>query len=158
MRKTKFIAIPVAPDNRDGGKLFKLTEMSADAAERWAFRALFAITKNGADVPPELTHMGMGALVAFGFRGFLTMGFEEAAPLLDEMMQCVEIVPDASKRDIVRPIDSEDIEEVMTRVHLRDQVWELHTGFTIAGFLSTLGQSAKNRTPGTSDTPTSPAQ
>lgn len=156
MRNTKFIAIPSDPPTRDSGKLFKLTEMPADAAERWALRAMFAITKNGADVPEELQHMGWGALVALGLRGLLTMGFEAAAPLLDEMMACAEIVPDPSKRDLTRPIDSEDIEEVMTRLHLRDQVWLLHTGFSIAGYLSTLGQSATNRTQDTSDTPTSP--
>lgn len=155
MRKTKFLAVPLVPATRDSGKLFQLTEMSADAAERWAFRALFAITRNGVDVPDDLQSMGMGALVAFGVRGLLTMGFADAAPLLDEMMACVEIVPDPSKRDVVRPIDPEDVEEVQTRLWLRDQVWELHTGFTIAGFLSTLGQSATNQTPATSGTPMS---
>lgn len=154
-RKTKTIIIPRTEGNRDGGKTFLLTEMSAMASEKWAVRALGAITNSGLDIPPEVLQMGMGALVAVGFRGLLTMGFEEAEPLLDEMMECVQIVPDPKNPLVVRRVDDEDIEEVTTRLILRSEVWELHTGFSPAAFLSKLGMAA-NQTPDTSDTPTSP--
>lgn len=154
-RKTKTITIPRTEGNRDGGKTFLLTEMSAAQSEKWAVRALGAITNSGLDIPPDVVSMGMGALVAVGFRGLLTMGFDEAEPLLDEMMDCVQIVPNPKDPLIVRPVDDEDIEEVTTRLTLRSEVWELHTGFSPAAWLSKLGKSAATQTPDTSDSSTS---
>ena len=153
-RKTKTIRIP-ADGSRDAGKTFLLTEMSAADSERWAIRSLGAIANSGLDIPPEVIQMGMGALAAVGFKGLLTMQFHEAAPLLDEMMACVQIVPDPKNPHVVRPVDDEDIEEVATRLMLRSEVFELHTGFSPADFLSKIGKSA-NQTPATSDSPTSP--
>lgn len=153
-RKTKTVRIP-AGDSRDAGKTFLLTEMSAADAEKWAIRALGAISNSGLDIPPEFTQMGMGALVSIGFRGLMTMQFGEAEPLLDEMMECVQIIPDPKRPEVVRPADDEDIEEVQTRLLLRSEVFEIHTGFSPAGFLSKLGKAA-TKTPDTSDTPTSP--
>lgn len=154
-RKQKTVRIPVAEGNRDGGKTFLITEMSAAQSEKWAIRALGAISNSGLDIPPDVIRMGMGALVAVGFRGLLTMGFDEAEPLLDEMMACVVIVPNPKEPHVVRPVDDEDIEEVTTRLVLRSEVWELHTGFSPAAFLSKLGTAA-TQTPDTSDTQTSP--
>lgn len=158
MRKTKIVSIPSTGDgkNRDAGKHFFLTEMDADQGERWAARAFFAMAKNGADIPPELMGMGMGAIVAVGIRSILTMAFEDAMPLLDEMMQCVQIVPDPRKPDVVRAIDADDIEEVSTRLLLRSEVFELHTGFSPAAFLSELGQKAAARNSPTQSAQTSP--
>jgi len=153
-RKTKTLRIPIADGNRDGGKTFLITEMSAAQSEKWAVRALGAVANSGLDIPADVLAMGMGALVAVGFRGLLTMGFDEAEPLLDEMMDCVVIVPDPKNPSVVRPVDDEDIEEVTTRLVLRSEVWELHTGFSPAAFLSKLGTAA-TQTPDTSDTPTS---
>lgn len=153
-RKTKTIRIP-AGDSRDAGKTFLLTEMSGAEAEKWAIRALGAIANSGLDIPPEVIRMGMSALVAIGFRGMMTMSFADAEPLLDEMMECVQIVPDPKKPDIIRPADDEDIEEVSTRLMLRSEVFELHTGFSPADFLSKLGTSAI-QTQDTSDSSTSP--
>lgn len=154
-RKTKLITIPKAEGNRDSGKTFLITEMSAAQAEKWALRALGAIANSGMEIPEEVMRLGMGTLVAVGFKGLLTMQFDEAEPLLDEMMECVVFVPDPKRPDIVRPIDDEDIEDVTTRLSLRSEVFELHTGFSPAGFLSKLGKSA-NQTPDISDSSTSP--
>ena len=155
MRKTKTITLPVSA-GRDTGKTFVLTEMSADKAERWSFRAMFAMSSNGVDIPPEVMGMGMGALFAIGVRSILTMQFEDALPLLDEMMECVQVLPDPKRPDITRPLDSDDIEEVSTRLMLRSEVFELHTGFSIAAFLLELGTKAAARTSNTSNTPISP--
>lgn len=154
-RKTKTIVIPRSEGNRDSGKTFLITEMSAEQSEKWALRALGAIANSGMEIPEDVMRLGMGALVAVGFKGLLTMQFDEAEPLLDEMMDCIVIVPDPKNPAVVRPVDDEDIEDVTTRLSLRSEVFELHTGFSLAGFLSTLGKSAK-KTPDTSDTPTSP--
>ncbi len=141
---------------RDKGKTFLLTEMDADRAERWATRAFFAMASNGVDIPPDVMQMGLGAITAIGVRSIMTMGFEDAAPLLDEMMMCVQIMPDPSKPDLLRPLDREDIEEVGTRLKLRSEVFELHTGFSVAAFLSDLGKKAADRTSNLSTAPTSP--
>lgn len=153
-RKTKTIRIPQSEGNRDSGKTFLITEMSAAQAEKWALRALGAIANSGMEIPPDVTRLGMAALVAVGFKGLLTMQFDEAEPLLDEMMDCIVIVPDPKRPEVVRPVDDEDIEDVTTRLTLRSEVFELHTGFSPAGFLSTLGKSA-TQTPDMPGTPTS---
>lgn len=154
-RKTKTLRIPADPPSRDAGKTFLITEMPAAHCEKWAMRALMAVANSGLDIPPDVMRMGMGALVAVGFKGLLTMAFAEAEPLLDEMMACVEFVPDPKNPSVVRPVDDEDIEEVKTRLLLRSEVFELHTDFSPAAFLSKLGTAA-NKTPDTSDSPTSP--
>ena len=155
MRKTKIVTVQT--EGRDKGKQFKLTEMAADRAERWATRAFFAMTANGVDVPPEIVNLGMGAIAAVGVRSLMTMQFEEAAILLDEMMECVEALPDPRRPDFTRPIDSDDTEEVTTRLMLRSEVFELHTGFSVAAFLSELGKKAAQRDTNASNMPTSPA-
>lgn len=156
-RKTKLITIPRAENNRDSGKTFLITEMSAAQSEKWALRALGAIANSGMEIPEDVVRLGMGALVAVGFKGLLTMQFDDAEPLLDEMMDCIVIVPDVKNPNVVRPVDDEDIEDVTTRLTLRSEVFELHTGFSPAAFLSKLGTAA-TQTPDISDSSTSPNQ
>lgn len=161
MRHTKHVVVPPSTgerENRDAGKTFLITEMDAIRTEKWAARALLAISAGGVDIPPEVLQLGTGAVVAAGFRALVTMSFVEAEPLLDEMMECVSLVPNPKKPDVTRPFDSEDIEEVTTIWLLRSEVIELHTGFSVAAFLSTLGKAASttNPTPDTGDTSTSP--
>lgn len=162
-RKTKTVTIPAPKtgerDNRDAGKTFLLTEMDALRTEKWAARALLAIAAGGVDIPPDVLKMGAGAVVAAGFRALVTMSFIDAEPLLDEMMECVSVVPDRRKADVTRPLDPEDIDEVTTIWLLRSEVVELHTGFSVAAFLSKLGKAASTTTdpnPNTQDIPTSP--
>lgn len=154
MRKTKVIVIQ-ADGGRDAGKHFLLTEMDADRAERWATQAFFAVSANGVDVPPEVMQLGMGALMAVGVRAILTAKFEDAWPLLEDMMTCVTVIPDPLKPSLTRPMDKDDIEEVTTRLLLRSEVFELHTGFSVAAFLSTLGKKAADRDTNLSDSSTS---
>lgn len=158
MRKDKLVIIATAEGNRDSGKAFRLTEMPATQAEKWAMRALLAITTSGADIPPEVVQMGAPALMAAGFRALLTMAFADAEPLLDEMLSCVRFVPDRNRPDVERPVDAEDIEEVSTLMLLRSEVIELHTGFSPAAFLSTLGKAAAATGSDTKDIGTSPNQ
>ena len=151
MRKSKILTIRSENDrpNRDAGKTFRITEASAMKVEKWATRVLLALANSGLDIPPEVLRMGIGAVLAAGTRALLGVTFREAEPLLDEMWQCVEFIPDAKKPDVARPFDELDIEEVSTLLTLRNEVVDLHVGFSLAGWLSTLGQSAMtNPTPG----------
>lgn len=166
-RKTK--AVQITAEGRDKGKTFWITEMGAVPAEKWAQRALLAFAKSGRnEVPEDIAAGGAAGLIAIGLRALTSMDFEDAEPLLDEMLGCVLFVPDPSKIDqlnkqpITRPViwdgDAADVEEVKTLLRLRDDVMELHLGFSIAAFLSTLGEKAKAALSNSPDTPTSPNQ
>ena len=137
-RKTGTITID--QEGRDHGKSFFLTEMPATQAEKWATRALLAMARAGADIPDNVSDMGMAALA--DPRALLTaignLAFADAEPLLDEMFSCVAFNPSGS---IVRPLIENDIEEVKTRLLLRSEVIALHTGFSIVGSLSKAAQS-----------------
>jgi hypothetical protein len=119
----------VIDEGRDCGKVFVLTEMPASRAEAWAMRALFALLANNADIPPGIASMGMAGMAQIGIKALSGLRWEVAEPLLAEMWSCVQIMPDPSKPHIVRPLIEEDIEELMTRVKLRAEVWKLHAGF-----------------------------
>lgn len=136
MRKTKFTSITRA--GRDSGKKFLLTEMSALRADKWATRLLMAMVEAGVELPTDIYETGMAGVAAVGFKAVLTMKFDTAEMLLDELMTCVEIVPDPNKTEVRRGLIGDDIEEVATLMILRSEVFELHTGFSIAGALSHL--------------------
>ncbi len=116
--------------SRDVGKTFLITEMPASQAERWAMKALLAVARAGIDLPVGLYEQGsMRTLAVLGLQAVTSIQFEEAEPLLDEMMKCVQIVEQKATRDLTE----DDIEEVRTRLLLRRKVLELHVGFLKAG-------------------------
>jgi hypothetical protein len=138
MRKEKEITIEA--DNRDKGKVYILHEMSSAQGEKWGLRAMLALGKSKLEIPPELMSQGLAGIAALGIRAFGSMEFEDAEPLMDEMMACFEIRPDPINHPSVqrRLMAEEDIEEVSTRVQLRAEWWALHTGFSIDVVLSRL--------------------
>lgn len=140
MRKTLTITGTVG---RDAGKTYLLTEMSASRAEKLAARALLALTRAGVDIPDDLLELGFSALVALGLRQFGKLAYEDAEPLLDEMLGCVQFVPDVGKMMVTRPLIEDDIEELATRLFLRSEVVALHVGFSIAAELSKLRQQTQ---------------
>lgn len=154
MRKTAIVQIQ--DDNRDRGKVFHLTEMDAVKAERWAMRALQALARSGAEVPEEMLSGGFASVGHYGLRVLANMPFGELTLLMDEMMECVKIQPDAQRPDVVRMLMLDDIEEVTTRLKLRMEVFDLHTGFSKAGGQSTPPSSPANDPADSSTTQTSP--
>jgi hypothetical protein len=107
---------------------------------------------------------GFASIALAGLQALNKLKFEEAEPLLDEMLSCVQFIPDPSKIDqftgkpLARPVDWEnDVEEVATIVQLRSEVVEVHTGFSVAAFLSRLGMAAKAKL-NSPDIKTSPVQ
>jgi hypothetical protein len=139
MRKTKVVTIPGAPSeelgSRDNGKLYLVTEMPASQSEKWAARAITALSNAGFEVPEETASLGMAAVAIVGIRALARVSFHEAEPLMDEMMMCVQAIPDPARPAIVRALVENDVEEVKTRLLLRSEVLELHTGFSLAGTL-----------------------
>lgn len=130
MRKTAELII--TDDNRDKGKKFIITEKSAFEAERWAMRALLALGNAGVDVPEDMANAGMAGLASFGINLITKLDYDIAEPLLNEMMECVQI--DMGNGIVRKLVEGEgaDIEEVKTRLLLRKAVLELHMGFSFA--------------------------
>jgi hypothetical protein len=140
MRREKFITItsdnePGKPENRDKGKTFYIREMGAVQAERWAMRALIAVSGPGASVPNKA---GLASLANAKFSLLTMLGnikWEVAQPLLDEMMACVQRKESPT---CIRTLVEEDIDEVTTLLQLRKEVLELHLGFSLAEKFQTL--------------------
>lgn len=146
-RKTNKVTI-TAP-GRDRGKTFVLTEMSADKGERWALRALLALSRGGIEVPPGMFDQGWIGLANFlpyalviGLRSLHGSQWTEVEPLLDEMMECVRFAPPGYNGDerllqTLFPGDNSQVEEIATRLHLRKEVLQLHVNFSLADVPST---------------------
>ncbi len=132
----RVVDVTITEEGRDKGKRFRLTEMPASQAERWAMRALLAFAKAGVPMPDDMRGAGFAAVAAMGYESLALLDFEDVAPLLDEMMRCVQVQPDPNNRDVVRDLIEDDIEEVRTRMRLRKEVLELHLGFSMAAELS----------------------
>jgi hypothetical protein len=127
MRKTS--TYTETADNRDKGKVFKIEEMSADQAEAWALKAFFAIMNAGIELPDEVADLGFAGIATAGLKALGKVDYETARPLLDEMMTCVQIIPDPAKPNVARALFPGDIEEVATKLKLRKAVFDLHVAF-----------------------------
>lgn len=119
------VDVTITADGRDAGKTFRITELSASAAEDWAIRALMAIARGGVEIPDGIPQ-SLAGIAILGFKALAGMDPTIAKPLLDEMMSCVQVL--TSSGVARRPME-EDIEEVATRMQLRKEVFEVHTGF-----------------------------
>lgn len=162
----KHVVIKIEAEGRDQGKSFLIVEKSAYDAERWATRALMALGRSGIDVPQEAMQAGALGLLLVGIEAFKRMPFEDAEPLLDEMLTCIAFVPDPDKidpnsgRPLSRPLlrgddfNDGDIADVATLLTLRTEVLQVHLGFSLAATLSNLAAAAQtlNR-PATSTSP-----
>jgi hypothetical protein len=127
MRKTATITI--AAEGRDKGKVFQLKELPASQAERWAMKVFLALAKSGVDIPEDVMQSGMAGIAAVGFKALAGMNYYDAEPLMDEMFQCVQAVPDPGKPAVLRNLIEDDIEEVQTRLLLRKEILLLHVNF-----------------------------
>lgn len=117
---------------RDFGKTFFIREMSATQAEWWAIRAGMAMARSGVAMPDNFADMGIAAMAGTGLKMVSQIPPDEAKPLLDELMECVQFVPDASNQNIKRKLIDDDIEEIATRLKLRMEVFKLHVDFFTA--------------------------
>jgi hypothetical protein len=132
----KEATVVIEADGRDHGKVYKIREMSASAAEAWGTRLILALSRAGVDVPENFFGMGMAGVAVMGLKAMGGLSWDVAKPLLDEMMACVQIAPDLRHPQIVRVMNEDDIEEVATRLLLRDEVVRLHINFSVREFLS----------------------
>lgn len=122
MRKT----VDVAGVGRDSARVYRITEMSAFKAEKWAIRALWVIAAKGIDLPDVLDNAPFAELIKTGLTALFKVDFKDAEPLLDEMMACVTLVTEAGTRQLIM---SDDFADPRTLIKLRKEVFNLHTDF-----------------------------
>jgi hypothetical protein len=137
MRK-KEIFVPTDGRDKEKGQHYILHEMPALKAERWAYRALLALAHAGIEIPDEAVGAGMAAFAYAGFDSLKNLKFEEAQPLLDEMLSCIEVIPDPKSPNVTRPpvmneMEGDDIEELTTLWQIRKQIFQMHTAFFLRG-------------------------
>jgi hypothetical protein len=138
-RKTETVTIET--ENRDHGKTFLITEMAADAAERWAVRALLALSRAGVELPDGSVN-SMAAFASHGFGALGKLNPDDLQPLLDEMMACVKYQAEKGLPQKILGGEASQIEEVSTRMLLRLKVFELHTGFSVAAVAQTTERTS----------------
>lgn len=125
----KTATVTITDEGRDRGKQFKITEMPASQAEDWAIRAFLALAKGGIEIPEEVAGAGLAGLAKMGFGALKGMPYADARPLLDEMMACVQFVPDPARPSFERRLTETDVEEISTRLKLRIEIFNLHVSF-----------------------------
>lgn len=126
----KEIYYTVESNDRDNGKVFFIKEMAASAAEWWAIRAGLAMAKNGVHLPENFSDQGMAGMAKAGLAMVAKIPPEDAKPLLDELIKCVQFVPNPDNTSIKRPLIEDDTEEVATRLKIRAEVFKLHVDFS----------------------------
>ena len=98
----KTATVTISEDGRDSGKTFFLREMPATQAEKWAIKALIALSKSGVDVPEDIAESGMAGIALIGLKALSGINFSDAEPLLDEMFQCIQLIPDPNRPQVMR--------------------------------------------------------
>lgn len=148
-RKEIVRRIALGEGNRDNGKMFLITEMPCPRAEKWALRAFLAMSRSGVEIPQNVRGLGIVGVMILGFNVFLkgNIQFAELEPLADEMMDCVQIIRDpAHPKVATKLVSDDDIEEIATRMWLRQEVLELHTNFSLSEAWSRLMTEIKDQT------------
>ena len=146
MRRTRNVKIEGDPEkNRDAGKVFVITEVSAVQAEEWAVRAFMALGTSGIRIPDELMNAGLVGVALVGYQVFMGAAPEAILPLWREMLPaCVQLrgVDSAQGSVVTLPWSPTIVEEVSTLMTLRKEILELHTGFTLAEAAQRLKEAA----------------
>lgn len=138
----KVVKIAIAAEGRDKGKTFVITEMSASQAEKWAMRAFLALMKANVEVPDSIFQLGFAGVAVWGLQSLGGLSWEVSEPLMDEMFECLVIMPDPNKPEVTRRLIEDDIEEIGTRLQLRKDIMSLHTDFFSAAAKSTQTSTA----------------
>lgn len=131
---------------RDANKVYRITEMSAEAGEWFAYRLIGALVdadKDGKlsslwDMFGKAGNLEVLAQVGIKTVGSLLMQADQSRmkSLLDEMKGCWKMKCDG---DFMRNLTEGDIEEVSTLMTLRMKTLELHLNFFMAGIQSLMG-------------------
>lgn len=126
-RRTDLVTI--TEDNRDKGRTYIITEMSAFQAEDLAVRVLLALANAGVDVPEATT--GMAGLAVAGMDALKKLPYSTAKPILDEIRGFMQYQHKPGQPPM--PLSEDNLEEVTTLFNLRKAFLALHLGFLKAG-------------------------
>jgi hypothetical protein len=130
--------------SRDFGKVFLITEMPATQAEAWAYRAILALMRSGIEIPEDVKNSGMAGIASMGLSALSGIRWDDLKPLLEEMMACVQIIPNPKDERVVRRMIESDVEEPVTLASLKFEVFKLHTDFfDAASLLKSAGLRAE---------------
>ncbi|MDG6310301.1 hypothetical protein P9Z71_08725 [Glaesserella parasuis] len=121
--KTKKITIE---KGRDAGITFKITEMPIAKADKWATKVLLALMSGGFQVPNA--NEGMLGIARVALSALREIPEEKALPLLDELMDCVEIVTESGATSAV-DLSLGDVQDITTLWLLRKEALSLHIDF-----------------------------
>ncbi|BET96538.1 hypothetical protein [Xenorhabdus taiwanensis] len=131
--KSKTITIE---SGRDAGKMFVITEMPIVKADDWAMRAMFTIANGGIDIGDIRPEMGMMGMAQVAIKALSSIRAEDGIPLLNELLDCVQIVPSGGN---ARAIEfNSDIRDVKTMFILRKEALAIHIDFLTQGAGSDL--------------------
>ncbi|EOV0997661.1 hypothetical protein ACOGYE_001946 [Edwardsiella piscicida] len=126
----KQITYIVEDNNRDRGKEFIITEMSAWDADEMAqdlFRSMGESNFTG--VPPDVIAMGCAGLATLGMNVLSVAPPEVSRNLRDRLIATVEVVIRHDGGQQIRKVIPEDFEEVETIRKLLDRVFEVNFSF-----------------------------
>lgn len=141
--------VTIATPGRDAGKTYLIQEMPAYQGEKWAYRALLALSRGGIELPPGIFDAGFSGLAAMmpyflviGLRSLHGAQWVELEPLMDEMMTCVQWCPpgNAPLQPYMAGAEHQ-VSEIATLQKLRLEVLQLHVNFSIADALQTTESS-----------------
>jgi hypothetical protein len=151
MLKTKEVTITA--EGRDKGRKYLLTEMPALQAERWARHAIMAMNREDLDIRSEVAALGMWGFVLGGMQALAGGDVPSVDKLMDEMLHQIQIVEEA----VTRPLGGDnDFWEITTLKTLRQELIELHMGFTFAELASSLKAESASTQPDSQNSSTSP--
>ena len=145
-RKTEKVVITA--ENRDKGKTYLITEMSAFHAAKWARHALLSLNVNMLEISwlrsmvevdengklslSKIADLEMAGVAAIGILNVLSAVPESVMDsLMDDMLACCEFMPDP-KLPLGRPVVDQvegDIEEPSTIITLQASAIGLHLDF-----------------------------
>ena len=144
-RKTEKVVITA--ENRDKGKTYLITEMSAFHAAKWARHALLSLNVNMLEISwlrsmvevddngklslTKIADLEMAGVAAIGILNVLSAVPESVMDsLMDDMLACCEFIPghNLPGRPVVDQIEG-DIEEPSTIITLQASAIGLHLDF-----------------------------
>lgn len=160
MRKTKIVQVPKFSqgDNRDINKTFLITEWPAARADRWIQELMLAANRGAGEIPMDLRGIGWEGIAVMGINTFLRGSGDgpRMIELGEQLLECVKIIRDPKHPDVATEIVvDDDVQEIVTRWWLRDQVVSVHVNFSPLDALSRLMSSIMQQAPEPSPAPIS---
>lgn len=118
---------------RDAGKTFKITEMPAFQADKWATKALCLVGKTGCSIIDLFNKMESGEVLDILGR----IGYEGVEPLFEELLNCCSFKKDGVYVPMKASMIDSVVEDWTTIFRLRREAYKLIMSFLEEGGEST---------------------